>query len=81
MITYHKLPTGEWVAQGPASELKLGPVKIHKRSGGICDRVVDEIIPATGGKVYGYLTEHCKPQSQIAADARKRSKETAPIQQ
>lgn len=70
MITYHRLPTGEWVAHGPAAEVTIGPVEIHKRSGKVCTRVVDEVERAADGSVYGYLTEHCQPASRAARQAR-----------
>lgn len=71
MITYHKLDTGEWVAFGPASEVRVGPVELTKRSGKTCLRIVDEVVPAGGSKAYGYLTEHCKTDSEAAMRARK----------
>lgn len=71
MITYHRMPSGEWVAHGPASEVTIGPVEIHKRSGKVCRRVVDEVERAADGSIYGYLTEHCKPESRAARDARR----------
>lgn len=72
MITYHKLDTGEWVAQGPASELKIGEVDIMKRGGKVCHRVVDEVVPADNKHfVWGYLTEHCKAESEAAMWKRK----------
>jgi len=70
VITYHRLPSGEWVAHGPAAEVQPGPVEIHKRSGSVCHRVVDAVEQAGDGTVYGYLTEHCKPESAAARDAR-----------
>lgn len=75
MATYHKLETGEWVAYGSRREIVIGPIEITKRGGGVCHRVIDEVVNLNGNKAYGYLTEHCKPTSREAHDKRKGMKE------
>lgn len=59
--TYRKTKTGQWVAFGPASLIKPGPVVITKRSG----QTKTEIVASVGrpftvngqAMVYGYLAE------------------------
>lgn len=77
MVTFHKLPTGEWVAHGKASELRpRTTVPVVKRSGLVCMKAIESVAPVPHSRtfVYGFFTEHCKPSSKAAHDKRKRSK-------
>lgn len=71
MLTFHKLPTGEWVTRGTASQLKPGAVvDVTKRSGKTCAKTIDHVTSAGGDTVYGYFTDHCKADSRAIHDRR-----------
>jgi hypothetical protein len=59
MVTFKKTKKGEWVACGPESEVRVGPVSITKRDGAVKhENVVSLGKPfSVEGKtmVYGYL--------------------------
>jgi len=58
-VTYRRAKTGDWVAYGPVSEVREGPVRIRKKDGSEkIDTVVRLGAPfatAQGDYVYGYL--------------------------
>jgi hypothetical protein len=58
-VTYRKTKTGEWVAYGPASALRVGAVTVSKRSGETKVETVARLgkpFPVDGtAMVYGYL--------------------------
>lgn len=69
-ISYRRTKTGEWVAYGPAAEVKPGPVCITKANGdeklAIVDRVGRPFTVDGAQMVYGYLVDGAR---RIMADA------------
>jgi hypothetical protein len=59
VITYRKTQQGDWVAFGPASEIRPGTLTIHKAKGGTetrtCSRVGKPFDVKGVPHVYGYL--------------------------
>lgn len=58
-ITYRKAKSGEWVAFGPADALRVGPVRVSKKSGETKSETVSRLgkpFSVDGRQmVYGYL--------------------------
>ncbi len=50
-VRFRKAPSGEWLINGPARLVKLGPLDVVKASGEVVQVKVTQIMPSTHGCV------------------------------